>query len=302
MRLRILLWSVIVLLFIVAPTAARWYTNWLWFGEVGYLRVFWVPFLSRLAVTAVVSGALWLLAFVNLRRVVRAGRLEVIEMSGRAGRFRPLRRTWWNALGWGGWVAAALAFMVGLNASQEWVAFQQFVHATPFGQTDPLFGRDVAFYVFRLPVYRMIADGLFIWLLLITAAVVAGYGAIYGRMLMRGISLVPSAVRGHVSLLIGAVVLIRGWGLWLDAFDLLYSTRGVAFGASFTDVHAVLPALRILTVLFAVFGLIVLANAWFRTVRLAVVPVVLIVVAWVLGLVMYPGLVQTFRVKPNELT
>ncbi len=302
MRLRILLWTAIILLLIVGPTTARWYTDWLWFGEVGYLRVFWVPFLSRLAVTAVVGGVLWLLAVVNLRPVARASRLEVIEMSGRGGRFRPLRRAWWSALGWAGWAASGLALIIGLNASREWVAFQQFVHATPFGQADPLFGRDVAFYVFRLPVYRMVADGLFSWLLLITAAVLAGYGAIYGRMLMRGISLVPSAVRGHVSLLIGALLLIRAWGFWLDAFDLLYSTRGAAFGASFTDVHAVLPVLRILTVLFAIFGVIVLANAWFRTVRLALVPVALIVVAWVVGLIVYPGLVQTFRVNPNELT
>ncbi len=302
MRVRILLWAAVILLFIVGPTTARWYTDWLWFGEVGFLRVFWVPFLSRLAVTAVVGGGLWLLAVVNLRPVLRAGRLEVIEMSGRGGRFRPLRQAWWGALGWAGWAVVALAFIIGVNASREWVAFQQFVHATPFGQTDPLFGRDVAFYVFRLPVYRMVADGLFGWLLLITAAVVAGYGSIYGRMLMRGISLVPSAVRAHVSLLIGALLLIRAWGFWLDAFDLLYSTRGAAFGASFTDVHAVLPALRVLTVLFAIFGVIVLANAWFRTVRLALVPVALIVVAWVLGLIVYPGLVQTFRVNPNELT
>ena len=302
MRLRILLWTAIILLFIVGPTTARWYTDWLWFGEVGYLRVFWVPFLSRLAVTAVVSGALWLLAVVNLRPVVRAGRLEVIEMSGRSGRFRPLRQAWWSALGWAGWAVAVLALIIGLSTSREWVAFQQFVHATAFGQADPLFGRDVAFYVFRLPVYRMVADGLFSWLLLITAAVLAGYGALYGRMLMRGISLVPSAVRAHVSLLIGALLLIRAWGFWLDAFDLLYSTRGAAFGASFTDVHAVLPVLRTLTVLFAIFGVIVLANAWFRTVRLALVPVALIIVAWVVGLIVYPGLVQTFRVNPNELT
>ncbi|MGH2347900.1 MAG: UPF0182 family protein, partial [bacterium] len=301
-RVRIVLWSLIVLLFIVGPTAARWYTNWLWFGEVGYLRVFWVPFLSRLAVTAAVSGVLWLLAFVNLRPVLRTGRLEVIEMSGRGGRFRPLRRAWWDVLGWSGWVVAGLAVMVGLSASREWVAFQQFIHATPFGQVEPLFGRDVGFYVFRLPVYRMIADGLFTWLVLVTLAVVAAYAAIYGRMLMRGISLVPSGVRAHASLLIGAVILIRAWGFWLDGFDLLYSTRGAAFGASYTDVHAVLPALRILTVLFAVFGLIVLANAWLRTVRLALAPIVLIVVAWVLGLIVYPGLVQTLRVRPNELT
>ncbi len=300
-RIRILLWIAIVVLFILGPTVARWYTDWLWFAEVGYLRVFWVPFLSRILVTAVVGGALWLLAFLNLRPVLRAGRHEVIEMSGRGGRYRPTR-AWWGAARWWGWGLAGLAFVVGLAASQEWVAFQQFLHARPFGQTDPLFGRDVGFYVFRLPVYRLIADNLFIWLILITAGVAVGYGSIYGRMLVRGLWLAPSGIRAHLSALLGAAVLVRAAGFWLDAYDLLYSTRGAAFGASFADVHAVLPALRVLTVLFAVFGVLLIANAWLRTVRLAVGTVALIVVAWIVGLVVYPGLVQTLRVRPNELT
>lgn len=281
-RFRLALLIAIAAFFVVGPAIARWYTDWLWFAEVGYLRVFWVPFLSRVAMTLGVAAAVWLLVVVNLRPVLAA--------LGN-GRIR-----WWR------WVLVAVAVLAGLSASREWVAFQQFLHARPFGETDPLFGLDVGFYVFRLPVYRMLADGLFAWLVVITAGVAAGYGAVHGRMMLRGVSLAPMRVRVHLSVLLGAAVLTRGWGFHLDAFDLLYSSRGPVLGAAFTDVHAVLPALRVLTVLFAACGLLLIANAWLRTVRLAIWTVVLIVVAWAGGIVVYPGLVQALRVRPNELT
>ncbi len=59
-RVRLAFWLTAALLFVVGPTAARWYTDWLWFGELGYLRVYWVPLLSRIAVTAAVGAAVWL--------------------------------------------------------------------------------------------------------------------------------------------------------------------------------------------------------------------------------------------------
>jgi len=299
-RLRLALWLLVIVLFIIGPTLARWYTDWLWFAEVGYLRVFWVPFLSRVAVTGVVALGLWALFVLNLRPLLRVTRAPIVEMASRGGIFRPSRRpgvaAWWGA------GLAVVAFVAGLLSSRHWVVFQQFLHAVPFGTTDPLFGRDVGFYVFRLPVYRFVVDNLFGWLVAVTAAVVVGYGTAYGRLMVRGVWLAPPGVRAHLSWLIGAAVTVRGVGFWLDTFELLYSSRGPAFGASFADVHAVLPALRVLAVLFIVCGLLLVANAWLRTVRFALATIALIVMAWAGGLVLYPGIVQTLRVRPNELT
>jgi uncharacterized membrane protein (UPF0182 family) len=299
--MRWLVWIAALVLFVLGPTLARWYTDWLWFGEVGYLRVFWVPFVSRVVVTLVAGGALWLLAYPNLRPALRGARSDVIEMAGRGGTYRPVRRRA-GLIEWWAWALAGVAFVLGLSASGDWVMFQQFLHATRFGEIDPLFGRDVGFYIFKLPVYRFVADSLFAWLVVVTAAAAAGYGTMYGRLMLRGLWLAPSGVRAHLSVLLGAVVIVRGLGFWLDGFDLLYSTRGPAFGASYTDVHAVLPALRALTVLFVACGGLLVANAWLRTVRLALGTVVLIAAAWAGGLLFYPGIVQSLRVRPNELT
>jgi len=304
-RLRLWLVVLFVVLFILAPTLARWYTDWLWFGEVGYRRVFWVPLLSRIAVTAVVGGALFLLFYLNFRPLVGGltdRDLDVIDVEPpRRRRFRRrFSRLGGPTLFW--WLLGAVALLAGLAASTRWAMFQQFVHARPFGITDPIFGKDLGLFVFQLPVYRFIEASLFGWLVLIFLVIAAGYYLRYASLMIRGIWALPERVRAHLSLLAGLILLVRGWGFWLDAYALEYSRRGAIVGATYTDVHAVLPVLRLLTVLFIIAAVLLLANVRVRTMRPAVLTVFVIAVAWMLGLGVYPRFVQQFRVAPNELT
>src|SRR5256712_12442768 len=87
-RIRIWLIAAFVVFFVLVPTLARWYTDWLWFGEVGYRRVFWIPLLSRIGVTLVVAGALLLLVWPNLRPFLLVPESKgVIDLEpGRGGR------------------------------------------------------------------------------------------------------------------------------------------------------------------------------------------------------------------------
>jgi len=300
-RLRLWLLVLFVLLFILAPTLARWYTDWLWFGELGYRRVFWVPLLSRIGVTVVVGGALFLLFALNFRPLLPRPDLDIIDVAPRGRRRfrRPLLRGG-SALIW--WLLGLLALVVGLAASARWAMFQQFVHTRSFGAADPLFGADIGFYVFRLPVYQYLEGALFGWLVVIFLIVAAGYYLRYASQMMRGLWALPGGARAHLSLLAGLILLVRGWGFWLDAYGLLYSPRGAIFGATYTDVHAVLPVLRLLTVLFIVAAVLLFANIRARTIRFAVLTVLVIALAWAAGLGLYPRFVQQFRVAPNELT
>jgi len=302
MKLRGWLIVLFVVVFIFAPTLARWYTDWLWFGELGYRRVFWVPLLSRIAVTVVVGGVLFLLFWLNFRPLLRARPpSDVIDVDVRR---RPVRRplTVMRPSAWAWPLLAAVALITGLGASARWAMFQQYVHARPFGVADPIFSADVGMFVFKLPVYRFIEAQLFTWLVLIFLVVAAGYYLSYASLMLRGIWALPEHVRAHLSLLAGVILLVRGWGFWLDRYALEYSSRGAIVGATYTDVHAALPVLGLLTVLFGLAALLMLANVRLRTMRFALGIVLVIALAWLLGLGVYPRFVQQFRVAPNELT
>ncbi len=302
---RLVVLGLLVILFILGPTLARWYTDWLWFGEVGYRRVFWVPLLSRIGVTLVVGGILFTLLLLNVLPILRRFRQapDVLDMEQRGrGRFaRRLRR------GVPGFrlavsIVGLVAFVVGLGASARWAMFQQFLYAAPFRTPDPLFGIDVGFFVFTLPVYQWAAQFLFNWLIVALVIVLVGSYLDMAPLLVRGLWSVPMRVRAHVSLLVGLILLVRGWGFWLDAYGLVYSPGGVITGAGYTDVHVVLPALRVMAVFFALAAVLMFANVRLRTLRLAAAVIVVTAVAWGVGLRLAPGLVQTLRVRPSELT
>src|SRR3972149_3743007 len=269
---RLLFVLLLVVLFILMPTLARWYTDWLWFGEVGYRRVFWVPLLSRIGVTVVVGGILFLLLYLNV--------------------LPPLAPS----------VIGVVALLVGISASDRWTMFQQYVHAVAFGAADPLFGKDVGFFMFRLPVYQWAASFLFSWLVIALIVVLVGSYLDLAPLLIRGLWSIPLRVRAHVSLLIGLLLLVRGWGFWLDTYGLVYSPTGVVTGAGYTDVYVVLPALRVMAVLFGLAALLVFGHVRLRRLRFAVAVVLVTIAAWFFGLRLLPGVVQTLRVRPSELT
>lgn len=305
LRWRLVLIVLFVLLFILAPTLARWYTDWLWFGELGYRRVFWIPLLSRIGVTVVTGGVLFALLYVNLRLLLGPGpgrdTIDMEELRGRGGRrsFQLPRGGLSATMVWG---LGAVAFISGLAASSQWPMFQQFVHARPFGAADPIFNRDIGFFVFRLPVYQYVESWLFGWLVLIFIVSAAVYSLRYSSLLFRGSWALPDRVRIHLSVLAGVILLVRGWGFWLDGFGIEYSPTGAIYGATYADVHAVLPALRLLTVLFAISGVLMFVNVRRRTLGLVIGTLIVIAAAWGLGLGVYPRFIQQVRVSPNELT
>src|SRR5438552_2944641 len=101
---------------------------------------------------------------------------------------------------------------------------------------------------------------------------------------------------------LGALALqLKAGGFWLDRFELVFSPRGTVFGASYTDIHASLPALGVLAVVSGVAALACLAQIARPGLRLLAVGLIVLGLVWVIGLVIYPALLQRFSVTPNEL-
>ncbi|HMH49307.1 MAG TPA: UPF0182 family protein [Candidatus Acidoferrum sp.] len=277
------------------------YTDWLWFGEVGYVAVFLkILSLRGTLFTAVAVGVLIFL-YANLTFAARTARPDVLweleDQLGLPGRvvIEPLIRRFLPM------VLLLIAFASGMRASARWQTVLAYRNAVPFGSPDPLFGRDLAFFVFDLPMFRMLLG----WGTTLVIATLALTLVIY--VLQRSLVLtsrgprLAAGARSHL-LVLGALLLVLvGVGFWLDRFELVYSARGAIFGASYTDVHASLPVLGALAVLSVVCALACLAQLATGGFRLVAGGVLVLAAVWVGGLGVYPALLQRFSVTPNEL-
>ena len=206
------------------------------------------------------------------------------------------------------------AFFFGLAGGDEWDSLLRWLNAVPFGTTDPVFGRDIGFYFFTLPVLEFVRGWLLAAVVLIAIGVVGLYvargvigvvtqplaGADIGVSARNALALARPA-RSHLSILGGIFLALIAFGYVLDQFDLLFRDETVLTGAGFTSITARLPALQILTVVVAIAAIATFANAFFRTLWVLAGTLGLWLVASILLLGIYPSVVQRFVVTPDEL-
>jgi uncharacterized protein len=280
---------------------ARFFLNLLWFREVGKTQVFWGVLGTEAALglvtglgTAVIVGVnLWL----GERLSVAAGLRPVEEPGVDSLRGTLVRFLRWLRLG----VVGVLGLLVGLHGAGQWRTYVLWRNQVPFGDTDAQFGRDIGFYVFSLPLRRAVFGWLLFTLLVTTLLVVAEHWLLGGIQPAAKGNRVAPHVHAHLSLLLGCIVLVKAWGYRLDQFSLVFSPRGVVTGASYTDVHAQLPALRLLMVVAPVCALLFFLNLRSRDFTLPVVGMGLLVLSSVLIGGLVPAFVQRFQVTPQEL-
>jgi uncharacterized membrane protein (UPF0182 family) len=277
------------------------YTDWLWFQEVGYTQVFLTTLGFRGALFTAVALGVLIFLYINLTFAARTARPDVLweleDQLGLPGRvvIEPLLRRFLPL------VMALIAFSSGLRATAHWETLLGYLNAVDFNVADPLFGRDLRFFVFTLPFTRRVlswATTLVVGTIVLTLAVYVLQRSLV--LTARGPRLAAGA-RAHL-LVLGALMLaLAAVGFWLDRYDLVYSPRGVVFGASYTDIHATLPALSVLTVLAAAAAATCLVQLGRPGLRLVGGGLGLLIVAWIIGLGIYPAFLQRFRVAPNEL-
>ncbi|MCX6375103.1 MAG: UPF0182 family protein, partial [Armatimonadetes bacterium] len=198
-------------------------------------------------------------------------------------------------------VPVILAVLAGLEASTHWFSYQTFANATSFGSTDPVFKRDIGFYVFKLDFLRYVYGWLFFTIFV--AAIAAAFVHYTDRAIefLAGMPTFAPHVKAHLSVLLAAVLFVKAWGYRLDAYNLLYSQHGFMYGAGYTDVHARLMAYQVLSVVAVLSGLLALVNIYRRGITLpAAALIILIGASIVLGGV-YPAIVQQVNVTPDAI-
>jgi uncharacterized protein len=304
---RLRLWLLLLAaaaLVIGLPAGAGLYTNLLWFRQLGYETVF----NTTLGVKAGLGVAVWLitaaLIWLNFKLALRlspetagGSRSFVIEgqeitapdFSALAPRLAPL-------------VAAIVGVFAGMSGWGSWETYLKFRHQVPFGETDPIFGRDIAFYFFTLPALDAVSE----WLTLIAIVSIVGAALIYlihGAIdFGRGRSgfAIERGARSHLLCLLAAVFLIFAFEAYLAKPNLLFGGNELTPGASYADIHATLPILSARMVIAIIVAALAAASVFFRTNRLIWAGIGLYLLTIAAGWI-YPAAVQRFSVAPNEL-
>ncbi len=306
--IRICLIQIKYILFIIAVwTLADLYGEFLWFKMLDYSSVFWTVFLTKWGLGILFGMAFLLFAGTHcyLARKTRRqntpwefsyrtqdlNNVKVIPVKpGHVNIFIIL-------------ICLILGVVMGIwPALAKWDVFLRFIYKVPFSYTDPVFGKDIGFFIFSYPVYVFVQKWLFYSFLIITLLV--GFIYLKDKAMNLKINKLKFSRRAkvHLSLLIGIVLLLIAWNSRLKSFDLLYSTRGVVFGAGYTDMHAQLIAYWIIIVIASICAFIFWINSPSKGWRWPLIGLGTFIVLSVLVSMLCPWAVQRFIVEPNELS
>ena len=286
--------AVLVLLIVLLWVAKSAYTDWLWFGSVGYLSVFkkillmriWLFFGGALVVAGLLLGNLYIAyRFArgesilpvppDLQRMARIGVIAGVVLT-----------------------VLIMSIVFGVVAQGRWETFLVFFNRVPFGVEDPQFHKDMSFHVAVMPMLHFIQGWFMGVVIAIAVAVVGLYLAIFS---VRGVNIrLTPRIRGHLAVLGAALMITIAAAHYLDIFELVFSGRGAAPGAGYTDVHARLPVLWLLVAIAIVSAVGFVVSIFYGGLRLIIASFSLWAVLAIIAGAIYPVAFQRFRVRPNE--
>ena len=310
MRSRGLTWLIVLFaaLLLAVPSVAVFYTDWLWFKEVGFESLFLRRINAQALIFAIAFVGVFLVLSANLRYARRAlNRPQIVLGTSLDGRSIAIDSG--RLSGIGTVVTMGISLLIAVSAATNWLMWLSYFNAEPFGTTDALFGRDVSFYVFILPALRALRQVAMVTIAL--SLVGAGlYYVLSGSFVIEQrsttsfvprVRLIPSA-RRHLGILGALLFLLAAWGAWQDVYGMLVSpaSQAVGHGVSYADAHARIPFLWLqVGVLLAGAGLAIAYGFTRKGWPLALAVGSYFVILIVGGL--YYAFVQRVVVTPNEL-
>ena len=295
--------SIVILvgLFTAFAAAASVYTDFLWFDQLGFKGVFTTQIIAQVvsfAVAALISGlVIWFTVWFAVRnRPIYARGLQGDNFEAFRLLAEQLRKFAQVVL------PILAAIVAGIAASSQWQTAAVFVNHTYTGTKDAEFGLDIAFYLFDLPFYNF-AVGFLSTLMLLALLLAAAAHYMFGNIRFDGRSAtVAPAARLQVAITAAVFIALQGASLWLDQYATMTSDAGLYTGATYSDVNAAIPSFQILALIAFVVAILFLITAIAGRWRIALLGTALMVVSSIVLAGVFPWVVQTFQVVPNERT
>ena len=282
-------------------SAAGIYTDWLWFDNLGYEVVFITEIVGQLVA--------FLLGFVVMAIVVSVGltlawrtRPVYLKMPDESpfAAYQQLLEGLRKVVMFG--TPAVLGLLGGLVTAREWQTAALWLNGGEFGTTDAHFGLDAGFFVFDLPFYVFVT-GYLSGATLLAALINGAVHLIYGGIRFTGREVkVSKPARIQLAILVSVYLAIQGVSLWLDQYSTAVTAGSLFTGVNYTDANAVIPGLQILALISLAVAAAFLITAFIGQWRLSIIATALMVVSSLVLGGLYPWIVQTFQVVPNERT
>jgi uncharacterized membrane protein (UPF0182 family) len=245
-RPRRILLGILAVAFLVAvvfPWLASFATDWLWFKEIHFESVFLTSLVARVVLFVVTALVAFVFLYGNLRWASRGVDLPTLIMHTESGvrldisRFVPKL-----VLA----IAIVVAFFAAIIVSAQWMPALMFLHGVPVGETDPLFGRDIGFYIFKLPAISGALGALVVFTFVALIGCVLLYATRGTMSVMQRRVTIDARPARHLGALLALLFVLFSIQLWLvDSASLLYSTTGPLVGASYADAHVLLTGIRV---------------------------------------------------------
>jgi hypothetical protein len=292
---------IVVLLGVFFVSSTGFYTDSLWFKQLGYGKVFYTQVGTQTALFFAAFAFMALISWVNLKVADKLRPIynkasaydQLAQLRDAINKFRRLVQIL---------VPVVIGIIAGVSVAGNWQDVLLFLNATPTGQVDPQFHLDAAFYLFTLPFlsgfFVFVTVGLGISTALTLIAHLANESIKFDGKRMN----VAKGVGKHVAANLALFFFALGADIYLEQYQTLTNPVGLYTGATYSDVNALIPGLQIMALISLGVGLIFVVSAFLTRWRLSVIATSLLVVSGLLLQGVYPWIVQTFQVVPNERT
>jgi uncharacterized membrane protein (UPF0182 family) len=296
---------------IILTSAAGYVENWLWMKQLDYVGVFWTLLSLRWGLFAFAFAVSFLFLCINLRQPTKNGftltRRDMARNTEGQSEANPFAKAGISVSprylnGGVVVVSAAIALFLAAAFYSQWDTYLRFRYGGSFGLSDPLFGVDVGFYVFHLPFYQMLQSSVMV-LTVSTLTVVSATYIFFGSLGQStgGDVTVGRTATSHISALLLILVANWGVGLFLDHYNLVYSTLGVVYGAGYTADHVTRIALWIMVAVSVAACALLAINIFRPRFKNLVTGTGIYIGLYIVLVLLLPEVFQKFIVQPSEL-
>ncbi|MHB1088702.1 MAG: UPF0182 family protein, partial [Acidimicrobiales bacterium] len=246
--------------FLSLRSLAVLWTDQMWFTQSGYGSVFSTLLVTKVGLAIAFGTLFFAIMWANLYLTDRFGarNLTFEPEDEVVRRFQNVVRPYAGRIY--ALIALVTGLVAGLNATGQWRTYLLFVHRQSFHVQDPMFHKDLGFYIFTLPFLSFIVTWALVSLFVVLIVTTVFHYLNGGIRATRVTPRVDPRVKAHLSAIGAAIALLKAAGYVIAKWELVNSSNGYVQGASYTDVHARMPAMTILFFLSLAAAAILLLN------------------------------------------